>query len=252
MLPHDAGEPSARAVNESLAAWGEPPTDDQELELARLLGEALERSPQDESVLTQLRDCPDLHARALPLLDVCRQIEEMMQAVLEHSGVLSVLSSPDQPAPPDLRLSVSQLVQGRWQRIASTHATPCVLRDLRRLPDSPDRVCPRTGTRVRLEVSCDRPGYVLVFNVGPTGRINLLYPFHASETGSLLAPGALSIGEIELTPPAGRERLYAVWSVSPLSDPHTPFPDMKRLQEALALRHPEHWHAILLELDHQP
>ena len=67
------------------------------------------------------------------------------------------------------------------------------------------------------------------------------------------------IADVELTPPAGRERLYAVWSRAPLA---------ARARGRLGSRgdgarhaaraggvgqlRPEDWHAVLLVLDHAP
>ena len=61
-----------------------------------------------------------------------------------------------------------------------------------------------------------------------------------------------------MTPPAGKERLYAVWSRTPLAVAHIcdvvrPGPalrDMRRLQVKLAELRPEDWHAVMLELEH--
>src|SRR5262245_34065477 len=104
--------------NDDLARWGEPPTDERELELAHLLAEALDG-----------QTLPDQAARdAGALAQVGRWIEEMMDTVAEKVGVTAGV---------ELRLSVSRLVGGVYQALASTHALPCVVRDLRRVPDDP-------------------------------------------------------------------------------------------------------------------
>jgi hypothetical protein len=62
-----------------------------------------------------------------------------------------------------------------------------------------------------------------------------------------------------LTPPAGRERLYAVWSRAPLSRerltdlgrPGVAVRDVQRVQEAVDELPPEDWRAVLLVLDHE-
>ena len=64
---------------------------------------------------------------------------------------------------------------------------------------------------------------------------------------------------MELIPPTGRERLYAIWTrqaagVSQLADlvrPGATLRDMVRVQDALTRLPEEDWHAVLLELDHQ-
>jgi hypothetical protein len=70
---------------------------------------------------------------------------------------------------------------------------------------------------LRLEVEADRPGYLAVFNVGPTGNLNLLYPVVECGDSSIIEAGrAVRIDDLVLAPPAGRERLFAVWSSRPL------------------------------------
>ncbi len=73
-----------------------------------------------------------------------------------------------------------------------------------------------------------------------------------------------------MTPPAGRERLFAVWTRQPLSlrldqlhslverkngdspasRPYVATRDMKRVQQSVQQLRPEDWHAVVLELDH--
>src|SRR5262245_58013893 len=250
--------------DDDLARWGEPPADEGELALAELLGEALERgldgAPLPDDTLERIGESP----AAGSLLEVCRWIDEMIGTVLERSGVFENLPPPADAGGQagggvELRLSVSRLSAGRWHPVASTRARPCVVRDLRRVPDDPDRVALRTGERVRVEVVCDRPGYLAVFNVGPRGGLNLLYPDAPGQPGPIREHDPILIANVELTPPAGRERVYAVWSGSPapvrqlagLVHAGAALRDLKRVQEGLAGLRPEDWHAVLLELDHR-
>ena len=61
-----------------------------------------------------------------------------------------------------------------------------------------------------------------------------------------------------MTPPAGRERVFAVWSRVPLGpaqlswlvQPGAVLRDVQRVQQTLAELRPEDWHAVMLELDH--
>ena len=82
----------------------------------------------------------------------------------------------------------------------------------------------------------------------------------------------LHIVDVEMTPPAGRERLFAVWTRQPLSlrldqlhslverkdgdspasRPYVATRDMKRVQQSVQQLRPEDWHAVVLELDHGP
>jgi hypothetical protein len=169
----------------------------------------------------------------------------------------------------DLRLQVSHLTDGgRYEPVATTHSRPGPLtRDMKRVPVPPDRVRLRTGDRVRVEVVADRAGYVAVFNVGPAGHLNVQYP----EDLSSLAPDLieahrpLHILDVEMAPPADRERLFAVWSRQPLrfehlagladrgaaaSPPYRATRDMKRVQESVHRLRPEDRHAVVVEVDH--
>jgi hypothetical protein len=145
-----------------------------------------------------------------------------------------------------------------------------VLRDLTRVPRRPERVTLHTGDRVRLEVESDQPGYVTVFNVGPTGNLNLLYPGEPGVVPPLLpARRSLHIMDVELTPPTGQERLFALWTRRPLPlrleelrslVEHGSLPvtgayratrDMVRVQQSMNALPPEDRHAVVLELDHR-
>jgi hypothetical protein len=144
-----------------------------------------------------------------------------------------------------------------------------VLRDLRRVPRPPERVILRTGDRVRLEVEVDQPGHVTVFNVGPTGKLNLLHPAEVGMAAPLLpAHTRLHLGEAELTLPAGRERVVAVWTRRPWTlrleelcslldqndgpgaGAYRATRDMVRVQQSLQRLGPEERQVVVLELDH--
>ena len=80
----------------------------------------------------------------------------------------------------------------------------------------------------------------------------------------------MHIVDVEMTPPAGHERLFAVWTRQPLplrldqlhslverkhgdspaSRPYVATRDMKRVQQSVQQLRPEDWHAVVLELDH--
>ena len=117
------------------------------------------------------------------------------------------------------------------------------------VPALPDRVTLTTGDRVRVSVVADRPGHLLVFNVGPTGRINLILP-------TTFASGQpLPLMDVELTPPAGRERLVAVWTRDPLPledrSEHDATRAMDRVEEVLGRMPREARQVVVLELDHR-
>ncbi len=72
-----------------------------------------------------------------------------------------------------------------------------------------------------------------------------------------------------MTPPIGRERLFAVWCRTALATPpemlrgpvengdlaasqsYRATRDMKRLKESIRQLRPEDWHAIIMKLDHR-
>jgi hypothetical protein len=243
--------------NDDLARWGEPPASEAELALAHLLADLLERKGPTQPLPEAGRD----------LLETSSWLDLLVTTVLEHSGLADELSYPAGPGGParqpqpavDLRLRVQrQFAPGSYVLVASTHPQPTTLRDLKRMPDDPDRVALRTGDRVKVEVLADRDGYLTVFNVGPHGTLNLLWPDDPARAVPQPAGVPLQVASVVLTPPAGQERLYAVWSRVPLarerlaglSQPGVATRDMKRVQEAVDELRPEDWHAVLLVLEH--
>jgi serine/threonine protein kinase len=179
-----------------------------------------------------------------------------------------------QPAPVDLRLVVSRQVGSNlFVPIAATHPRPSssrLTRDMTRVPPAPDQVRLRTGERVRIDVTSDKEGYLTVFNVGPLGTLNLLYPEgdldRVSPPGLIKPNQPLHILDVELTPPIGRERLFAVWSRQPLrieqlaklvdeesvSRPYRATRDMKRVQQSMRQLDRSDWKGAILELEHIP
>jgi serine/threonine protein kinase len=167
----------------------------------------------------------------------------------------------------DLRLQLSRITAAGYEPVATTHPDLGPLtRDMKRVPKPPDHVRLRTGDRVRVEVVADRAGYLTVFNVGPAGHLNLLYPEDLSSQAParIEAHRPLQILDVEMTPPAGRERLFAVWSRQPLrfeqlasvasggpaSTPYRATRDMKRVQGAVHRLQAEDRHAVVVEVEH--
>jgi hypothetical protein len=206
-------------------------------------------------------------ARRPPL----REFVAALRGALNQLLADSMLQPAAQPARGQIRLTVSRQVDRHtFHPVATTHPAPeRTLRDLKRVPPQPERVEVQTGERVRIEVEADRAGYVTVFNVGPTGNLNLLYPPDLTHQGPAAAGKPLHILDIELTPPAGQERLFALWSRVPLplrldelatlaqkgelpvSGPYRATRDMVRVQESVRQLRPEEWQAVVLELSHR-
>jgi serine/threonine protein kinase len=180
--------------------------------------------------------------------------------------------------PTELRLIVNrQIGANKFVSVAATRAAAerIATRDMRKVPRPPEQVRFRTGDRVRIEAVCNRPGFLTVFNVGPTGNLSLLYPDESELGGTFPAPPVrpnqtLQIHDVEMTPPAGRERLFAVWSRRPLplrldrlqslvetkgkktpaSRPYVATRDMKRVRQSVEGLPADDWTAVSVELEH--
>jgi serine/threonine protein kinase len=208
-------------------------------------------------------------SRRPTLPDFARALRGSLNQLLADS----LVQAPAAAAPAGLRLVVSRQVDANTcVPIASTptHSEGPALRDMKRVPRAPERVTLHTGERVRIEVRADRPGFVTVFNVGPTGNLNLLYPDgpHA-EPARVEAGRAQHVLDVELTPPAGQERLFALWSREPLplrleellslvrqgevpgAGAYQATRDMARVNQSLQSLRPEDRCAVVLELDHR-
>jgi serine/threonine protein kinase len=211
---------------------------------------------------------PSLREFATSLRATLNQL--MADSLVCGTAAASVKQRSDSLIP--LRLTVCRHI-GRetYAPVATTRPEPeRLVRDLRRVPPQPESVAVRTGDRVRIEVETDHPGHVTVFNVGPTGNLNILYPCGPNAPTVVTAKRPLQVHDIELMPPAGRERLFAVWTREPLalrpeellglaergevavSGPSRATRDMARVQQSLQQLPPGSWHVAVLELNHQP
>jgi hypothetical protein len=172
----------------------------------------------------------------------------------------------------NLRLAVSRQVgPGRYRPVAATRpAVGGAKRNMKKVPRPPELVALRTGDRVRIEVLSDRPGHVAVFNVGPTGDLNVLHPGEAAATPPTIQAGVpLHVADVAMEPPVGRERLIAVWTRRPLSlqaqqlhgiadraevpasGPYQATRNMVRVKQSVRQLPPEDWQAVVLELEHR-
>jgi tRNA A-37 threonylcarbamoyl transferase component Bud32 len=212
----------------------------------------------------------------LGLADFTVRLRGSLNQLLADSLLLPTATAsagPAAPAPaPTLRLTVSrQDAAGTFTPVATTRpAAERPMRDLRRVPPVPERADVRTGERVRIEVDADQAGYVAVFNIGPTGNLHLLHPERAGGLAAIEPGRPLHVLDIELTPPAGAERIFALWGRSPLPlrldelaglatggagpapGPYRATRDLKRLHESVRQLRPEDWQSVVLELNHLP
>jgi serine/threonine protein kinase len=173
--------------------------------------------------------------------------------------------------PVRLRLEVSRRAADGWRPVA-TWSPPddSLSRDIRRVPPRPAQARVRTGEPLRLEVEAERPGYLAVFNVGPTGNLNLLYPVaEYGDSPTVEAGQAVRCDELVLFPPAGRERMFAVWSSRPLpvstkellalaegkggegSRASRSSRDIARVRRAVEEAGPAECGVVMLELEHE-
>jgi hypothetical protein len=183
------------------------------------------------------------------------------------------VDQPTRTSAAGLRLSVSRDVgPDGFELLATTQSPVAALASAPEEPSGlPRPISVRTGERVRIEVVVEQRGYVTVFAIGPTGNLSVLYPddaVGATPPAPVEAHQELLIGDVELTPPDGRERLFVVWSRAPLplapqalqrlaeerrvagSSPDRATRDMKRPKQSVHQSGLEEWHAVVLELDH--
>ena len=114
-------------------------------------------------------------------------------------------------------------------------------------------------------------GYLTVFNVGPTGNLNLLYPMvEYGDSPTVEAGRAVCLGDLVLAAPAGRERMLAVWSSKPLpmsawelqdlvagkgengSRASRSSRDIVRVRQAVEEAGAAECRVVVLELEHEP
>jgi hypothetical protein len=203
-----------------------------------------------------------------------QEFVQILRGTLNHLLADSILGAgmdPSAPAPVNLRLVVSrELAQTVFMPVPATRSAESVPGGVSGdMPPAPASIQVHTGERVRIQVSADRAGYVAVLNIGPKGNLHLLHPdaSEASASSYLQANLKLDVLDVELTPPAGRERLIAFWSRMPLplheltslartraegvSQSYCATRDMERVGGVVRKLPREDWHAVVLELDHQ-
>lgn len=204
-----------------------------------------------------------------------REFADRLRGAFNHSLADDLAQAA--PGRVGLQLGISREASpGRWESVAGIRrSTGRLQRDMRRVPREPESVQVRTGEWVRIEVTADRDGFVTVFNIGPTGNLNVLYPDRPTVSGSvpdIRAGRPLLISDVVFEPPAGRERVFAVWSQVPLdltertlrsltvqnesgvtgSRPYRASRDMRKVKDVLAAIEPVNRDVAILELVHSP
>ena len=195
---------------------------------------------------------------------------ERLRGSLNHLLTDSLMILPVDTAPAasaGRQLRVSRATAHGYQPVAAEAPLPSPTRNMKKVPPAPPRMYLRTGDRVRIEVTADRDAFVTVFNVGPTGDFNLLYPEGPRPPApqpDVRAGNVLTILDVEMAPPKGRERLAAIWSGRPLPLSEADLRrlaegaaasqatrNMRRVQQALQTLASDERHTAVLELDHQ-
>jgi serine/threonine-protein kinase len=164
-------------------------------------------------------------------------------------------------APVDLRLLVHRDEgDGKYLPVQALPQQSAVL------PPAPGQVRLRTGDRIRIHARANRPGYVTILNIGPSGNLHLLWPEPGASPIWVGANQPVEMPAVEVTLPPGRERLLAFWSLTPLpmnqalrlaegagcdvSRPYLATRDLKRVDESVRQLRRDDWHAVVLELEH--
>jgi hypothetical protein len=149
----------------------------------------------------------------------------------------------------DLRLTIRRRRDGvPAEALASTAGVvPARTRGMKVVSRPPGRPVVRSGETIRVEVSANQRGYLTVFNLGPDGNLDRLYPAEPHDEKAPAAPLEANhvqhVADVMLAPPAGVEKLAAVWSDTPRNLTE---------DELLRLLQQGGPHVVTLELDHQP
>lgn len=141
-----------------------------------------------------------------------------LRGALNQALADTLAPAPGNPMCPGPRITVSrQTGTHSFRTLTISRPEPGnLLRDLTRVPPEPEQATATTGERIRIEVEPHAAGFLTVFNVGPTGNLTVLFP--DSPEGELRTPGAVTAGvlirilDVALAPPAGEERIVAVWT----------------------------------------
>jgi hypothetical protein len=207
--------------------------------------------------------------RRLGLREFTGRLRGCLNQLLADSLAAQGGSTPG-PVTPVVRLTVARRGgDGTYTTLAAAQRVlPVRTRNLEVVPPEPDGVVLRTGDRVRIEASADRDGYLTVFNVGPTGDLSLLYPATQGAAPAVPANQLVVIGEVLVRPPAGSERLFAVWSRGPLPLPlaevarqaadeapvsraYRATRNLVLVEESVHQLPDEDWRAAVVELEHR-
>jgi serine/threonine protein kinase len=194
---------------------GEVPSPDQKLAGHASLPSTV---PAALVALTERLIASDPNQRPGSAGEVARQLREIEQALK------SAPKAP--PGEVDLSLTVRRLVAGTPGEVLASTAgiIPAMTRGMKRLPTQPQAQSGpglKTGDHVSIQVSVNVPGYVTVFNVSPLGELDVLHPEQPIDERNppppLPAGQYVRVVDVELTPPGGTEKLYAVWNAQPRS-----------------------------------
>lgn len=179
---------------------------------------------------------------------------------------------PQNPISPKLELKVRNATTNQIctpARISTSSRSKT--RDIKKVPTEAPTVHLRTGDTVNLEVTSVDDGHLIIFNIGPTGNLNLLWPEDASKTTDwpeIKVGSKLLITGLMMEAPSGRERLVGLWSRTPRpvnlqelpslldedsegrSRPYRATRDIVRMQQNTKHYSEEDFQCTVLELEH--
>jgi serine/threonine protein kinase len=201
-----------------------------------------------------------------------RDFLDSLRNLLNSSYADSLTTDPVSPstAPVHMRLTVyREVAPALYQPVPTMPPRPIRLtRGMKKGSGPSGLVRLRTGDKARIEVVADRAGYLTVFNVGPDGELNPLYPDPGFAPHRVPAHEPLWIDDVDMTPPEGRERLFAVWTREPaplrpedlervagledarVSRAYRATRGMQKFRQSLERLPVGDYHAVVLELDH--
>jgi serine/threonine protein kinase len=172
----------------------------------------------------------------------------------------------------DLKLTLSKEVSsGCYEPLATTPAPFYRSRDMKKVPRRPEQVRLKTGDFVRIEVETNMAGYLAVWNVGPTGNLNLLHPEDFPESPEnwphTQSATPLHVLDVQMAKPPGKERLFAMWTrraptirLKDLSSVghadgamkrYCATRDMKRVKRFVDQLAPSDFRVVVIGVDHQ-
>lgn len=203
------------------------------------------------------------------------EFSNRLRGALNQNSVPAVARAPvEAETPRQIDITVLQ-VNDRTNPIELIATTPNWkrkrgLRDI--TPKPAPRIMLRNKDTIQLKLQVRDDGCLLIFNIGPTGNLDVLYPLTETRIAMARVAGNQTIvsDELDVQPPSGKERIVAIWSFDPLpldlsslqslvdddgtsdgpSRSYRASRDIRRLRNTLADIHEGAFWTCQIELDH--